>query len=209
MKVAIISGAPNGWLDIHEIKESFIIGVDRGALSLIEHKVFPHLAIGDFDSVAESELQTIKGKSLECIQLPCEKNETDTEVALNLALQKGATEVSVYGSLGGRMDHSLANIRLLLQFVKKGLAVKLVDQTQQITVLAPGHYDILASHLPYISFFALDSTVMNLTLQRLKYPLINYELTLDDIRCISNEAIESDFSVSFTDGYLLMIFSRD
>ncbi len=209
MKIAIISGAPNAWLDLDDIKESFAIGTDRGALTLVEHGIRPDVAIGDFDSVTTCELEQIKQYSLEFIQLPCEKNETDTEVALQIAMTKFASEVRIYGALGGRMDHSLANIRLLLQFAKKGLLVMLVDERNYLTVIAPGQHEILHPGFPYISFFALESTVTNLTLTGLKYPLTNYELTQDDIRCISNETTEPSFKVSFDSGYLLMIYSRD
>ena len=209
MKVAIISGAPHAWLDLEEIKSSFIIGVDRGVLTLVKQGVRPDMAIGDFDSVTDSEFELIKDASLEMIHLPAEKNETDTEVALNVAITKQATEVFIYGALGGRMDHSLANIRLLLQFAKKGISIMLVDQKNALTVLSPGQHEIKHPGLPYISFFALESTVENLTLDHLKYPLNNYTLTQDDIRCISNETTESSFNVSFSSGYLLMIYSCD
>lgn len=209
MKVAIISGAPHAWLDLEAIKSSFIIGVDRGALTLVKQGIRPHLAIGDFDSVTESEFELIKETALEMFELPAEKNETDTEVALNVAIAKQATEVFIYGALGGRIDHSLANIRLLLQFAKKGMSITLVNQKNALTVLSPGQHEIKHPGLPYISFFALESTVENLTLKHLKYPLQNYTLAQDDIRCISNETIEPLFNVSFSNGYLLMIYSRD
>lgn len=209
MKVAIISGAPHAWLDLEAIKSSFIIGVDRGALTLVKQGIRPHLAIGDFDSVTESEFELIKENALEMFELPAEKNETDTEVALNVAIAKQATEVFIYGALGGRIDHSLANIRLLLQFAKKGMSITLVNQKNALTVLSPGQHEIKHPGLPYISFFALESTVENLTLKHLKYPLQNYTLAQDDIRCISNETIEPLFNVSFSNGYLLMIYSRD
>ncbi len=209
MKVAIISGAPHAWLDLEAIKSSFIIGVDRGALTLVKQGIRPHLAIGDFDSVTESEFELIKESALEMFELPAEKNETDTEVALNVAIAKQATEVFIYGALGGRIDHSLANIRLLLQFAKKGMSITLVNQKNALTVLSPGQHEIKHPGLPYISFFALESTVENLTLKHLKYPLQNYTLAQDDIRCISNETIEPLFNVSFSNGYLLMIYSRD
>lgn len=209
MKVAIVSGAPKAWLDLEDIKSSFIIGVDRGALVLIEQGICPHLSIGDFDSVTTSELEKIKESSLELIQLPSEKDETDTEVALNYLLNKKVSSINLYGVIGGRIDHTLANIRLLLQFAKKGLALTLVDKGNYLTVLAPGNHEIQSPRLSYISFFALESTVTNLTLANLKYPLINYQLKQDDIRCISNETISSSFSVSFDTGYLLMIYSQD
>lgn len=73
MKIAIISGAPNAWLDLEHIKASFVIGVDRGALTLVEHGICPDIAIGDFDSVTESEFAKIKDSALELVQLPSEK----------------------------------------------------------------------------------------------------------------------------------------
>ena len=121
MKVAIVSGAPKAWLDLEDIKSSFIIGVDRGALILIEHGISPHVSNGDFDSVTKSELEQIKASSLELIQLPSEKDETDTEVALNYLLTKKVSSIKLYGVIGGRIDHTLANTRLLQHFAKKGL----------------------------------------------------------------------------------------
>ena len=119
MKIAIISGAPQPWLDLEEIRSSFLIGVDYGALTAVNQGLHLNLAIGDFDSVTDLEFEVIKQASSEIIKLSPQKNETDTEVALNVALAKQATEVVIYGALGGRIDHSLANIRLLLQFIKR------------------------------------------------------------------------------------------
>lgn len=209
MKIAIISGAPQPWLDLEEIRSSFVIGVDYGALTAVNQGLHLNLAIGDFDSVTDLEFEVIKQASSEIIKLSPQKNETDTEVALNVALAKQATEVVIYGALGGRIDHSLANIRLLLQFIKKGISITLVDQKNILTILSPGRHEIKQPRLPYISFFAVESTVENLTLTGLKYPLKNYTLTQEDIRCISNEIIDSSFNVSFSSGYLLMIYSCD
>ena len=209
MKIAIISGAPQPWLDLEEIRSSFVIGVDYGALTAVNQGLHLNLAIGDFDSVTDLEFEVIKQASSEIIKLSPQKNETDTEVALNVALAKQATEVVIYGALGGRIDHSLANIRLLLQFIKKGISITLVDQKNILTILSPGQHKIKQPRLPYISFFAVESTVENLTLTGLKYPLKNYTLTHEDIRCISNEIIDSSFNVSFSRGYLLMIYSCD
>lgn len=209
MKIAIISGAPQPWLDLEEIRSSFVIGVDYGALTAVNQGLHLNLAIGDFDSVTDLEFEVIKQASSEIIKLSPQKNETDTEVALNVALAKQATEVVIYGALGGRIDHSLANIRLLLQFIKKGISITLVDQKNILTILSPGRHEIKQPSLPYISFFAVESTVENLTLTGLKYPLKNYTLTQEDIRCISNEIIDSSFNVSFSSGYLLMIYSCD
>lgn len=209
MKVIMVSGSHEVYLDSNELAGGFIVGVDRGALHLLQRGITPDLAIGDFDSVTREEWAVISQQVTEIIKLPCEKDETDTEAALNLMISKGASSVILYGALGGRIDHTLANIRLLLQFAKKGLAVQLVGEKNRLTVLVPGQYQLKSSTFQYLSFFALESTVTHLSLERVKYPLTNYTLEQDDIRCISNETCESSFNVKFDTGYLLMIFSCD
>lgn len=209
MKVAVVSGSHEVYLDLNELSVDLIVGVDRGALHLLQRGITPDLAIGDFDSVTREEWAIISQHVKEIIKLPCEKDETDTEAALNLMASKGASSVILYGALGGRIDHTLANIRLLLQFSKKGLAVQLVGEKNRLTVLAPGKYRFKSSTFQYLSFFALESTVSHLSLEKVKYPLTNYTLEQDDIRCISNETCETSFNVTFDTGYLLMIFSCD
>lgn len=209
MKVIMVSGSHEVYLDSNELAGGFIVGVDRGALHLLQRGITPDLAIGDFDSVTREEWAVISQQVTEIIKLPCEKDETDTEAALNLMISKGASSVILYGALGGRIDHTLANIRLLLQFAKKGLAVQLVGEKNRLTVLVPGQYQLKSSTFQYLSFFALESTVSHLSLEKVKYPLTNYTLEQDDIRCISNETCETSFNVTFDTGYLLMIFSCD
>lgn len=207
----IVCGAPHAWLDVNEISSSpgLTIGVDRGALLLIEQQIIPQIAIGDFDSISEAEYQQILGMCKEVIKLNCEKNETDTEVALNYCISNQINEVYLYGGLGGRFDHSIANIRLLLQFVKKGLRIHLLDQTNCVSVLPAGNHRLKALPKRYLSFFALESDVSELTLEGLKYPLNDYYLSLDDIRCVSNEILGESFTIRFNQGYLLMINSED
>lgn len=207
----IVCGSPHAFIDINRLKTSYelIIGVDRGTLVLLEHQVIPQIAIGDFDSISKSEYQKILKLCPEVMKLNCEKDETDTEVALNYCLSKNVTEVYLYGGLGGRLDHSIANIRLLLQFVKKGLRIHLLDKTNRLSVLPAGNHYLEALPKRYLSFFALESDVKELTLEGLKYPLNRYHLSLDDIRCISNEIIGDYFTVRFNSGYLLMVNSED
>ena len=209
MKVAVVCGSHELYLDEKALAGQFIIGVDRGAFHLLKRGISPDLAIGDFDSVTPEEYDAVSQATRELIHLPCEKDETDTEAALNLALQRGASEVTLYGALGGRIDHTLANIRLLLQFVKKGLYVQLVGEKNRLTVLSKGEHHLEATAFKYLSFFALESTVTHLTLKDVKYPLVNYTLAQDDIRCISNETLGADYQVKFESGYLLMISSCD
>ena len=73
MKIAIISGAPQPWLDLEEIRSSFVIGVDYGALTAVNQGLHLNLAIGDFDSVTDLEFEVIKQASSEIIKLSPQK----------------------------------------------------------------------------------------------------------------------------------------
>jgi len=211
MRAVIVSGAPRTELDARDFlgEALFIIGADRGALTLLQHGVIPDLAVGDFDSVSESEYLKIKEKSRELLPLNPEKDETDTEIAVNYAIQQGAAEIFLYGGLGGRLDHTIANIRLLLRFAKLGVSIVLVEAGNRLRILSPGTHRFERFRHRYLSFFAMEQTVQGLTLQGLKYPLDGATLAQEDTVCISNEIVAENFDVAFSTGFLLMIESSD
>lgn len=210
MIAKIMCGGPYHWFDSTNLSEEImIIGVDRGTLFLLNKGIIPDVAIGDFDSIQLDELEKIEQLCPQIIKLSCEKDETDTEVAIHHAISLGATEIYVYGAMGGRLDHTIANIRLLLQFIESGAKLSIVDQTNIVCLLAKGEHQFSTLPYKYVSFFAMNQTVNQLTLKGLKYPLQNYQLTQADVRCISNEILDESFSVSFESGYLLMINSAD
>lgn len=211
MRAAIVSGAPATVLDARDFigSDLFIIGADRGALTLLEHGVVPDLAVGDFDSVTEVEFSRIKAESRSVLPLNPEKDETDTEIALNYAMEQGASEILLYGGLGGRLDHTIANIRLLLRFAKLGATIILVEAGNRLRVLSPGTHQFAHFRHQYLSFFAMEQDVRDLTLTGLKYPLEGATLTQQDTVCTSNEIVAETFSVAFASGFLLMIESSD
>lgn len=203
-------GVPNGWFDSKRLSdESMIIGVDGGALALVNQGIIPDVAIGDFDSIENSDFQMIQQVCSTVVKLPCEKNETDTEVAIEYAISKGVTDIYIYGAVGGRIDHTLANIRLLVHFSQSPANIYITDESNSLRLLSKGEYTFSKMPYQYVSFFAIETNVTGLTLQGLKYPLTKYELTQGDIRCISNEVLADEFQVSFDSGYLLMINSQD
>lgn len=210
MKAIIISGAPHAWLDLTKLNNSdLIIGVDRGAIILLNSGIIPAVAIGDFDSISDAEFDDLAKSGAQIIKLDSHKDETDTEVAILHAISLSIDHIEIYGALGGRIDHTIANIRLLLKFVKEGINIQLKDKTNSLRVLSPGTYEFEPIKSSYLSFFALEEAVENLTLTGVKYPLNKYLLCQDDIRCTSNEVTATTFGVAFSQGFLLMIQSRD
>lgn len=108
MNILIAAGMP---ADFSSISYDFVIGVDFGNINLINAGILPDLAVGDFDSVNADELKLIKTKAKELIILPAEKDDTDLEVALDVALKRfNQGKIIIAGALGGRMDHMLTNL---------------------------------------------------------------------------------------------------
>ena len=211
MIVNIVCGAPHEITEMIPVETNQVlnIGVDRGAIFLLEQNLPIAHAVGDFDSITQTQFNQLLSKNIELTKLEPTKDETDTEIALKLAMTYKPTEIRFIYALGGRLDHSLANIKLLMRLAKQGASAQIIMGSNSMRVLLPGTYDFPKTDASYVSFFAYKEDVKSLTLSGLKYELVDYTLNEDDIRCISNEVTESSFHVSFTSGLLIIINSSD
>ena len=203
----LICGSPHLCLPSH--LAGYIVGVDRGALKLIEKKVEFGVAIGDFDSVSVLERQLIEEKVKLVLELPTNKDVTDCEAAVAHVVEKGYRQIYLYGVTGARFDHQFAVIGLMLKYAKQAVQIYMEDMQIKIFFLTPGSHQIEGASKKYISFFAYEEMVKSLTLQGVKYPLDGYDLAVDDSLCVSNEALSPTIGISFDKGYLLVVQSSD
>lgn len=180
------------------------IGVDKGALTLARNGKRMLLAIGDFDSVEESDLAYIKEYSDTLLQLNPIKDDTDSEAAVMYAIEKGYQKIHLYGGLGGRLDHAMINLRLVSRFPE---TVYLHDQNNFIYSLAEGVHSIDKRDYTYISFFTEDKATISL--EGLKYPLDKQQLTNKDTYTTSNEILEDRGIVTVHVGKVTVIQSKD
>ena len=180
------------------------IGVDKGALTLARNGKRMLLAIGDFDSVEESDLAYIKEYSDTLLQLNPIKDDTDSEAAVMYAIEKGYQKIHLYGGLGGRLDHAMINLRLVSRFPE---TVYLYDQNNFIYSLAEGVHSIDKRDYTYISFFTEDKATISL--EGLKYPLDKQQLTNKDTYTTSNEILEDRGIVTVHAGKVTVIQSKD
>ena len=179
------------------------IGVDRGALTLANAGKKMVCAIGDFDSVDMNELETIKQACADFVLLPREKDETDSESAIQYALQQ-YDKVVLYGGCNGRADHYLANIMLVYRY---GGKVELMDNKNRIRYLTKGIHTIYKSDYTYLSFITFDN--VELSLEGVKYPLNHKCIKRGDVFTISNE-IESDYAtITVYDGEVICLECED
>ncbi|WML49311.1 thiamine diphosphokinase [Neobacillus sp. PS3-34] len=215
MIINILAGGPLEQvpeLDTYSAKNGTWVGVDRGVFTLLSKGIVPDIAFGDFDSVTAAEWQLIRQKVESLKKYKPEKNETDMEIALNWAIEQNPSEIRIFGCTGGRLDHLLANIQLLLKplFSGSGCEIHLIDKQNTVFVKGPGIYKIKRiQEKMYTSFLPLTLEVKGITLEGFKYPLNDCHISIGSTLCISNELINEEGTFSFSEGILIVVRSRD
>ncbi|MFC6289223.1 thiamine diphosphokinase [Levilactobacillus angrenensis] len=208
----LVGGPKANWpVDLTEKIVGPWIGVDRGTLRLIEHNVQPVAAIGDFDSLAAPELQRVRRNVKDIRQSQPEKDFTDTQMAVSVAFgDYGAEQVDIYGATGGRLDHFLANLFIVLepQYKRYANRIRLIDKQNTISFYLPGHYQLRKEpDKNYLAFIPLTS-IDHLSLLDEKYQLhdepIPYPISL-----ASNEFVGETGEFQFDTGVLCVIQSCD
>ncbi|HEM4070558.1 thiamine diphosphokinase [Streptococcus suis] len=207
IKIAVIAG---GSFDCLPEPADLYVGVDAGSLRLLDHSLPLDWAIGDFDSVTSEELGQIREMAEWFLRAPVEKDDTDLELALKEIFKAyPQAQVRIYGALGGRMDHMMANLFLaaepdLAAFMEQ---IELVDSQNIVRFRPAGQHRLSPiAGMKYISFMPSDQS--RLTIRHAKYPLdaSNYFFK----KCYSsNEFIDRDIDIQLDQGYVVLIYSKD
>ena len=150
-------------------------------------------------------------KDTEIIRLQPEKDDTDTQSTLNLAIAKGSENILILGATGGRIDHLIGNLGLLTLGKLKGVSVAIADAQNYICLVKSGTILSKAGQFgKYVSFFSAGEAVEGLTLKGFKYPLNNFCLTTADSGLtVSNEIRDDTAQITYDRGSLMMVMSRD
>lgn len=182
-----------------------IIAADSGAATALRIGCTPDLVVGDFDSLAPDITQKLQSEGTRFKRAAVEKNETDTELAIQCALEEGATSVTLLGGLGGaRFDHALANIMLLSGY--PDLPIKLVDGPSTCWLLTgPGQTSISGQSGDLVSLLPLTAEVTGIETRDLYYPLYSETLYAGKPRGVSNQLTSSKAGVTIQSGKLLII----
>ncbi|PEK55485.1 thiamine diphosphokinase [Bacillus toyonensis] len=213
MIIHILAGGPAEYcadFSRYENEEVVWAAVDRGVYHLLKRGITPSVAFGDYDSVTEEELVWMGQRTDELHIVPREKDQTDLEIAISWALEQKPKLIRIFGATGGRLDHGLANIQMLLKGLEAKVEICIVDNKNEIMVKKVGTYTIgINKNFPYVSFVPVTESVEGITLQGFKYPLTNKTIEWGSTLCISNELIEEKGTFSFASGILMMIRSTD
>lgn len=207
MRVLIVGGGP---VDLDQLKRELakepdlIIAADAGGKHLHDIGRFPHILMGDFDSLAGEIVQETCRAGVELFTFPIAKDQTDIELAVDLSLARRATEIRIIGGMGGRLDHTLGNIGLLLKASQQGVPAFLVDSEQEVTVTS-GDIQIPCAVGIGLSVIPLTLKASGVTTTGLKYPLTNADLYFHQTLGIHNECTGKTAGISVKEGVLLII----
>ena len=174
-----------------------VIAVDGGFASHVAAGCVPDLAVGECDSLG------FVPEGVPVKLFPAEKDASDMELALEEALTCGAGTVEVYGALGGRLDHTLANLSLLASFAERGLDVMAVGERERIALLVgPGELLVEAADEGIVSVFSLSDVATGVCEEGLKYGLDGVTLTNRTSWGLSNELVGTAARISVESGTL-------
>lgn len=215
MKFVIISGGhiddvfAVDWLEKNEY--DCMIAADSGMNFLHRNGIMPDIIAGDFDSVESSSLQYFQGlNDVQVIKLNPVKDDTDTEFVIREAIRRGATEITVLGATGTRLDHVIANINLLGIGLEEGTSIQLVDKHNRIRMIN-GCLEIKKSEQfgDYVSVLPVKGDAKGVSLEGMKYPLKDADVACFSSLGVSNEIVDEVAKISVKQGVLLVIESRD
>lgn len=182
-----------------------VIAADSGALRALEQGFVPAFVVGDLDSLPPETLAQLEAQGTRVLAVGEEKDETDTELAIELALQQGATSITILGALGGdRFEHTFANLLLLTAYEHTHLEI--VDGNSCGWLLrGPGSAQITGQPGDLLSLFPLMASAEGVRTEDLYYPLREETLRFGRPRGISNVLLTTHATVSLRQGLLLII----
>jgi len=187
-----------------ESDTSVIICADGAVRHLHSLGIIPSVIIGDMDSVDERDLEEYRTKGSTILTYSREKDETDTELALHYALNLKPEEIWIVGALGGRIDHTLANISLLVTAANRGVFTKIIDEACEIFVTM-GQITVDGTRGQTVSLLPVSSRVTGITLDGFEYPLLDGVMEIGKPCGISNTLMRDRGTISIATGCLLVI----
>lgn len=209
-RAVIIAGGDLGnidWCRSAIAADDKIICADGGAAHALALDLAPDLVVGDFDSLSDPIRRRLEEKGVCFIDYPVEKNYSDLDLAVRYALKLNPQEIIIFGALGGsRIEHTFANMMLLLLPMKEGIPARILDRECEITVI---NRELTVKGEPgdYLSLFPITAAAEGITTQGLRYPLKKETLYLASTRGLSNELLERSAKITLEKGLLLAVRS--
>lgn len=205
-KIAV--GSMDG-LGLHMSEADLIIAADSGYNNASRLGVRPGLLLGDLDSIDRGALAPDELEHIEKIIVPAIKDDTDTQLAVDTAISRGADEIIIIGGLGGRLDHTLSTVFLLEYIKDKGARGVITDGRNRVRIMESGEELTIKRGYKYLSLVGLTDTCEGVSISGVFYPLKDAVLERKYAFAVSNEITADAAEISLSKGILLVIESRD
>lgn len=190
------------------LKSDILVAVDGGLDYCIQANLVPDIIVGDLDSMSKRAFKYMEDNAIEILKFPKEKDWTDMKLAANYLIDKGCSEISIYGGTGSRLDHTLANIYLLDHILNRGARGRVIDENNEI-YLIEDNMTLENGDDRYISFIPIRNEGTIITLEGFKYPLDRKDVEYLSNLGISNETIGEKSYISIEKGRVLVFISKD
>ena len=189
----------------HPKADDLCIAADSGYHTAVALGERIDLLLGDFDSIGDVP----RDGGFEIQQVPAEKDYTDTQLAVEIAMDRGADEIIIIGGLSGRLDHTLSTLAVLEDLHARGLHGYITDGQSRAHYLKSSSTLIARSSYKYLSILAADETVKGIDIEGCKYPLKKATLRRCHQFAVSNEITGNVAFIAVKKGGVYIIESRD
>jgi thiamine pyrophosphokinase len=192
------------------LPDDLIIAANGGAHHALSVGVVPQVIIGDLDSLPSDGRRKVEAAGSRIIAFSHRKDETDLELALRHARREGVTSIIILAALGGRLDHTVANLLLLALPEMAEINVRIVAGPQMAFLIHNGRSEVLVEGRPgdTVSLLPLGGDVMGVTAEGLEWPLHEETLRFGPARGVSNVLVAERARVRVQQGYLLCVVTR-
>lgn len=189
------------------------IAADNGLSVMHSMKITPNYIVGDFDTVSPLLLsQYEQREDIAIRRFRPEKDFTDMQAAVRIAIEEGSASIHILGGTGSRLDHTIANILLLQMASDKGIEAVLAGEHNQIRLLGKTCRSIILQRgdYKYVSLIPLSPVVTDITMTGMKYNIEHYDMYMDReiSRGVSNEISDEEGRITIGEGRLLVIESK-
>ena len=196
-------------LDLERRQQELVIATDGGAVHCRALGVTPDLLVGDMDSVPGDLLAELEAQGVEILRFPPRKDQTDLELAIDLAIERGADDIVILAALGLRWDMSIAAVMLLASPRFAAVSLVLRDGATDILRLRGGQQlDIAGMPGDRLSIIPLGGPAVGVRLSGLAYPLSDQDIPLGSTLGVSNVLTRPIAGISLRQGLLLCIVEK-
>ena len=188
----------------HPKGDDLKIAADSGYDNALLLGEMPDLLLGDFDSISKKP-----DDKIETLEVPAEKDFTDTQLAVETAIRRGADDIVIIGGLSGRLDHTLSNLSILEDLKKKNVHAVMTDGFNRVRFIDSSSALIPRSHYKYLSVIAVSDVLKGVEIEGCKYPLKNAKIERVFQYAVSNEIVGNCALIAIKKGKAFIVESDE